>query len=73
MRHRMNAEEFAGAVLALERAKQEVGPTRLADACGLAHSTVSGWSICPAPHCPKVEEMSGIDRRRLRPDVYRGM
>lgn len=73
MRHKMTTKEMAQAVMALERAKKEVGPAKLAEACGLAQSTVSGWTICPSYHCPVVEELSGIDRRELRPDVYRGM
>lgn len=46
---------------------------KLADALGISHSSVSFWISgkrkVPMHHCPKVERLTGVPRRILRPDV----
>jgi len=44
--------------------------TALASALELSPGTVSQWRQVPAHHCLKIEEVTGISRHRLRPDVY---
>ncbi len=46
------------------------GVVRLARALGLRQPTVSGWTRVPAHHVLQVEAISGISRRKLRPDLY---
>ena len=46
------------------------GPTKLGKAIGLAHSSVVCWKRVPISHVRPVEELTGIPRHILRPDVY---
>lgn len=76
--HALTHSELLDAIAALQEAFTACGvnvdgKVAIAEACGVSRNTVAGWTVCPAKYCPNVEEISGVDRRRLRPDVYRGM
>ncbi|AQS90482.1 hypothetical protein A0U94_05355 [Gluconobacter albidus] len=47
------------------------GPTVLARALRLRHSTPILWKEIPPKHCPTIEAAFGIPREQLRPDLYR--
>ena len=45
---------------------------RLANALGISHAAVTQWKgKCPAERVISVEEVTGIPREALRPDLYR--
>lgn len=45
---------------------------RLANALGITHAAVGQWrGKCPAERVIAVEEITGIPREALRPDLYR--
>lgn len=44
--------------------------SRIAAALGLTRQTVAAWQRVPAEHVITVEEVSGIPRHELRPDIY---
>ena len=46
------------------------GPSVVAERLGLTRQAVSAWGKVPATHVLVVEEMSGISRYDIRPDVY---
>jgi len=46
------------------------GVTRLSEHLGVTRSAVSQWPRVPAERVLKVEEVSGIPRHELRPDIY---
>ena len=49
------------------------GPTKLARALGLDHSTIIGWrriGRVPAERVRKVSEVTGIAAHLLRPDLF---
>lgn len=49
------------------------GPSKLGAALGLKHSSVCDWRLggkVPARHVPKLSELTGIPRHRLRPDLW---
>jgi len=49
------------------------GPTKLARAIGVDHSTVIGWrraNRLPAERVPAVASLSGIPKHELRPDLF---
>lgn len=46
------------------------GPTKLADKLGVVPSAVTQWTKVPARHLPKIEHITGIPGRELRPDLY---
>lgn len=43
---------------------------RIAAACGVIRSAVWNWKRVPAEHVLTVEELLGIPRHRIRPDIY---
>ncbi len=43
---------------------------RIAVACGISSAAVCKWRRVPAVRVLKVEEISGIPREVLRPDLY---
>ena len=45
--------------------------TELAAALGLTVQAVSQWKRVPAERCAVVEEVTGIERQDLRPDIYK--
>lgn len=44
--------------------------TELATACGVTHSAVLQWKEVPPVHVITVENVTGISRHELRPDVF---
>lgn len=46
------------------------GITKLAGALGIRHTAIYSWNRVPAERVLKVEEVTGISRHALRPDVY---
>jgi DNA-binding transcriptional regulator YdaS (Cro superfamily) len=42
----------------------------LARALGVTRAAVSAWQRVPLRHLIALEKMTGIDRSRLRPDLY---
>lgn len=58
------------AQFAWAEAKAIVGVNELGRIFGRHGSSVSRWKIVPAECVLKVEELSGISRKRLRPDLY---
>lgn len=59
---------------ALDRAIAAAGgPTALAVALRIRQSVVSNWRMrgrIPAPRCIEVEQLTGVSRHELRPDVF---
>ena len=43
---------------------------RLAKALGISHQRVYQWTRCPPDLVLQVEEITGISRHTLRPDVF---
>ncbi len=46
------------------------GISELARSLGLTQPTVSVWKRVPAHHVIRVESLTGLNRRLLRPDLY---
>jgi DNA-binding transcriptional regulator YdaS (Cro superfamily) len=49
------------------------GASRLAKACGVKPQNITRWQrtgLVPAHHCLAVEQLTGISRHELRPDVF---
>lgn len=46
------------------------GPSKLASALGVRHSTPLNWKAIPPHHCPVIEQVFGIPREELRPDLF---
>ncbi len=44
--------------------------TWLADQLGITRGAVSSWDVVPTERVLKVEEVTGISRYDLRPDVF---
>lgn len=45
---------------------------RLANALGITHAAITQWrGKCPAKRVVSVEEVTGIPREALRPELYR--
>jgi DNA-binding transcriptional regulator YdaS (Cro superfamily) len=42
----------------------------LARALGITHGAVSQWKKVPADRAVQVEEITGVSRHELRPDVF---
>lgn len=59
---------------ALDRAFEAAGgPTALAAALQIRQSVVSNWRMrgrIPAARCIQVEQLTGVSRHELRPDVF---
>jgi TorA maturation chaperone TorD len=59
--------------LGLQQAIQAAGGvSELARKIGIAQPSVSNWSRIPAERVAAVEEVTGLDRALLRPDLFRG-
>lgn len=46
------------------------GVVALARRLGIKHPSLHSWRRVPAEHCLIIEELSGVSRHDLRPDVY---
>lgn len=42
----------------------------IAKACGITEQAVCQWERVPAEHVIRVEDVSGVPRHELRPDLY---
>ncbi|UNM95919.1 helix-turn-helix domain-containing protein [Ignatzschineria rhizosphaerae] len=59
----------------IEAIKKAGGQTVLAKKLGVAQCTISHWVhrnqvAPPAEHVPMIEELTGVSRHKLRPDVF---
>lgn len=50
--------------------KKAGGAKALADALGLYKQTVYQWKRVPAHHVLKVAEITGLEPKQIRPDVF---
>lgn len=58
---------------ALEEAVRRMGNrAQLAKALGLSKQSVWAWRRVPAAHVLKIEDLTGVSREKLRPDVFVG-
>lgn len=56
---------------AVEEAERAAGSgAKLARALGLKRQAIYQWDRIPSGHVLKVEELTGVPRHRLRPDLY---
>ena len=56
---------------ALERVLDEAGgPSKVAQHLGIVASAVTQWTRVPARHVPRLEALTGIPGREIRPDLY---
>lgn len=56
---------------ALERVLEEAGgPSKVAQHLGIVASAVTQWTRVPARHVPRLEALTGIPGREIRPDLY---
>lgn len=46
------------------------GPSRVARHLGVVPSAVTQWSRVPARHVPRLEALTGLPGRVIRPDLY---
>jgi pyruvate kinase len=51
---------------------ERLAVTRIAAAVGVTRAAVSQWRRVPERHLGAVARITGISRRRLRPDLYDG-
>lgn len=56
-----------GLKLAIERAGSKA---RLGQALGITGQAISQWKMIPAEWLIKIESVTGVPRRKLRPDLY---
>jgi DNA-binding transcriptional regulator YdaS (Cro superfamily) len=45
----------------------------LAEACKITHAAILQWKRIPSDHLLAIEKTTGIPRKELRPDLYKGM
>lgn len=58
-------------IVACELAKKRAGGAKtLAAHLGIKRQAVVNWLMVPPLRCPKVEQVTGIPREVLRPDIY---
>jgi DNA-binding transcriptional regulator YdaS (Cro superfamily) len=67
MGKRQTLKYDAGVQRALDAAG---GPSALAQILGIKSQNISQWGKCPPHHVLKIEEMTGVSRHVLRPDIY---
>lgn len=46
------------------------GPSRVAEHLGIVASAVTQWTRVPARHVPRLEALTGIPGREIRPDLW---
>jgi len=49
------------------------GPSALSRQLNISHTSVYRWTQIPDTHLVKIEEITGIPREELRPDLFEGM
>ena len=59
----------------IEAIKEAGGQTMLAESLGVAQCTVSHWVHSnkvapPAEYAGRIEELTGVTRKKLRPDIF---
>ena len=55
----------------VRRAVEAAGGLRvLARHLGIAHSAIINWDKVPVRHLFVIEEFTGVDREKLRPDIF---
>ena len=47
------------------------GIVKLSEALGLSRAAASNWQEIPVNHVAKLEQLTGIPREVLRPDIFR--
>lgn len=47
------------------------GTGRVTRALGVTRQTLHQWEVVPVARLPEIEHLSGIDRKVIRPDVFR--
>lgn len=52
-------------------AKKLGGIVRMSEALGLSRGAASQWFEIPVDHVARLEELTGIPREVLRPDIFR--
>lgn len=50
--------------------KKAGGPVRVSKLLGISHQAVGQWKSVPPKWVIKIEELSGIPRTKIRPDIY---
>lgn len=55
---------------ALLKAIEAVGASAIAVACGITRQGVSDWKRVPPGRVLTVEQVSGVPRHELRPDIF---
>lgn len=55
---------------ALTEAIEQSGVTVIAKRIGVTSQAVSQWQRVPVQHVLAIEELTGVGRSRLRPDIY---
>lgn len=48
------------------------GHRKLARLLGTTHQAIAHWDRVPAERLLEIEVITGVNRERLRPDLYRG-
>lgn len=66
----MTEDQEIIAAAALAEAKKATGVCVIASGLGITHPAVSGWKFVPPGRVLAVERITGIQRWRLRPDMY---
>jgi len=74
MNHTAQTSKFAKSRnAALRAAVKEAGSIRaLARQLGITHAAIRKWDRAPAERVIEIERLTGVSRKRLRPDLYEG-
>lgn len=56
--------------IAKKAIKQAGGPVKVSKLLGISHQAIGQWKLIPPKWVIKIEEISGISRNELRPDIY---
>jgi DNA-binding transcriptional regulator YdaS (Cro superfamily) len=55
----------------LEEVFRKIGnASQLAEILGVTRAAVSFWKVVPFRHLKTIHKLTGISRKRLRPDLY---
>ncbi len=67
----MDTQIKAQAQVALNRAIEKAGnAVILARYLGITKGAISQWKVCPPGRVMQIEELTGISRYELRPDIF---